>query len=434
MASESIKCPECGAKFELSKAVSHDIEISVAKRYEKQIKDLKELSEKSLQAKEKELYEQHKKDKTKLEQRNKKELEEAVSQLDSDRKKIEEKARKKAQKTVGLEIADYKEQLAEKDKKLAEGQQAELSLRKRQRGIEERERSLKIETARQIDTERQQIIENAKTEYEEAHKLKDAEKDKKLADAQKRADELRRKLEQGSQQTQGEVLELELEEMLREECQFDLIEPVTKGIKGGDIIHTVKTQSGKICGKILWETKRTKTWSDKWLQKVKEDQRDAKADIAVIVSEILPQGMCHFRQIGGVWVASISSSRSLAIALRVNLMQVAREKILQAGKQEKTEVVYNYLTGPEFRNRVEAFIEAFITMRDDLERERRAITKIWDKREKQIQKVILNVSGMHGDLEGIAGMTLPAVKALEFPEHEIEDKKVEQEKENVSIS
>ena len=217
---------------------------------------------------------------------------------------------------------------------------------------------------------------------------------------------------------QGEILELALEEMLKEEFPFDEIESVSSGVKGADVIQTVKTQSGKICGKILWETKRTKTWSDKWLQKLKDDQRDAKADVAVIVSEVLPQGLTHFRQIEGVWVASISSANSLALALRVILTKVAVEKSLQEGKAEKKELVYNYLTGQEFRHRVEAIVESFVGMKEDLDREKRAMNKIWDKRAKQIERVVLNIGGMQGDVEGLAGMSLPKVEILELPEDE----------------
>jgi len=203
--------------------------------------------------------------------------------------------------------------------------------------------------------------------------------------------------------------------MLKEEFPFDNIEPVSSGIKGADVIQIVNTQSGKLCGKILWETKRTRSWSDKWLKKLKDDQREAKADIAVIVSEVLPAGLTHFRQIGGIWVTSIASAHSLALALRVVLTQAAREKKLQAGKEEKMELVYNYLTGSEFRNRVEAIVESFVAMKEDLDREKRAMNKIWEKRGKQIERVVLNIGGMQGDIEGVSGMTLPKVEILELP-------------------
>ena len=371
MTKETIKCPDCGAVIELSEAISHDIEVRLKQQYENEIGKTK--------------------------------------------KAIEEKAKKEAQESLNIKVSDLNDQLEEKTKNLKEAQRQELELRKRQRELVEKEEKLELELSRKIDAERQKIIQKTSKEFEETHRLKDAEKDKQLDDMKKQIDELKRKSEQGSQQMQGEVLELELEESLKEEFPFDVIEPVAKGVKGGDIIQTVKTQSGRICGKILWETKRTKNWSDSWILKLKDDQRDAKADLAILVSETLPKGFHHFRLISGVWVTDILSAVSLALALRVVLIQVARERETQVGKKEKMELAYNYLTGQEFRNRVEAIVESFTAMKADLEAERRAMLKTWAKREKQIERVISNAAGMHGDLQEIAGSSLPTIKMLELP-------------------
>ena len=371
MTKETIKCPECGEVIELSEAISHDIEIRLKQQYE--------------------------------------------NEIGKTRKSIEEKAKKEVQESLNIKISDLNEQLEEKTKNLKEAQKQEIELRKRQRELVEKEEKLELELSRKIDAERQKIIQKTSKEFEETHRLKDAEKDKQLDDMKRQIDELKRKAEQGSQQMQGEVLELELEESLKEEFPFDVIEPVAKGVKGGDIIQTVKTQSGRICGKILWETKRTKNWSESWIQKLKDDQRDAKADLAILASESLPKGLQHFRLISGVWVTDILSAVSLALALRVVLIQVARERVTQVGKKEKMELAYNYLTGQEFRNRVEAIVESFTAMKMDLEAERRAMLKIWAKREKQMERVISNAAGMHGDLQEIAGSSLPAIKMLELP-------------------
>lgn len=371
MTKETIKCPKCNEVIELSEAISHDIEIRLKQQYENEIGKTK--------------------------------------------KSIEDKAKREVQESLNVKISDLNEQLEVKTKNLKEAQKQELELRKRQRELEEKEEKLELELSRKIDAERQKIIQKTSKEFEETHRLKNAEKDKQLDDMKRQIDELKRKAEQGSQQMQGEVLELELEESLKEEFPFDVIEPVAKGVKGGDIIQTVKTQSGRICGKILWETKRTKNWSESWIQKLKDDQRDAKADLAILASESLPKGLQHFRLISGVWVTDILSAVSLALALRVVLIQVARERVTQVGKKEKMELAYNYLTGQEFRNRVEAIVESFTTMKVDLEAERRAMLKIWAKREKQIERVISNAAGMHGDLQEIAGSSLPAIKMLELP-------------------
>ncbi|MFH1644971.1 MAG: DUF2130 domain-containing protein, partial [Candidatus Omnitrophota bacterium] len=332
-----------------------------------------------------------------------------------ERKIIEDKIKKEASEEQQNKLVDLEAQIKEKTERLERAQQYELELRKQQRQLEEDKKSFELEMNRKLDAEKQKIAEKVASEVEEGHRFKDAEKDKQMMDMRKQIEELKRKAEQGSQQMQGEVLELELERLLRDEFPFDEIEPILKGVRGGDVIQTVKTQSGRVCGKILWETKRTKNWSDGWIQKMKDDQREAKADLAVIVSEALPKGFHHFRNIDTIWVTDIPSSISLALALRTLVIQVERTKSVQTGKEEKKEIVYNYLTGVEFRNRVQAIMESFIAMKTDLDSEKRAVTKVWAKREKQIDRVVSNIAGMHGDLEGLVGPALPAVKILELP-------------------
>lgn len=378
MIQETIKCPKCGEVIKLSEAITRDIELAIKNKYEKEFE----------------------------------------LRLKDEREKLKTKAMKEAQEANRLEVTDLKQQLEEKTKHLEKAQQQELDLRRRQREIEEKEKNFELKMRRQLDVERPQIRDKAIREFEESHKLKDLEKDKQLADMREQIEELKRKAEQGSQKMQGEVLELELEQLLKDEFCFDEFESVSSGIKGADILQTVKTQAGRVCGKILWETKRTKNWSDGWVQKLKDDQRAAKADLAVIVSEVLPQGFHHFRQIETIWVTDIPSAISLALSLRTLLIQVARTKEIQTGKEEKKEIVYSYLTGPEFRNRVQAIMEAFIGMKQDLDTEKRSMEKYWARREKQIEKIILNIAGMHGDLEGITGIPLPTIKMLELPAEE----------------
>ena len=388
MIQDTIRCPKCGETIKLSQALSRDIEAEIRQKYESQA----EQREKML---------------------NEKLAKEAVV--------IESRLRKEIVDEHRLELSDLKSEIDEKNKRLEATERQELELRKKQRELEGREKTLKLELERTLDNERKTIIENVTKEIDDTHRLKDAEKEKQLAEMRKQIEDLKRKAEQGSQKTQGEVLELELEEALKREFPFDVIESVSPGTKGGDVIQIVKTQSGRECGKILWETKRTKNWNDQWIQKLKGDKRDVKADIAVLVSEALPDGFKQFREIGGVWVTDIPSAISLSLALRVVLNQVAVERALQTGKKEKAELVYDYLTGVEFKNRVEGIIEAFRSMKDDLDTERRSIERSWSKREKQIQQVLLNIAGMHGDLEGLAGAALPAIKALELPSEPIQD-------------
>jgi hypothetical protein len=204
--------------------------------------------------------------------------------LSLERKTLLDKAKKDAADSIKLELADLKEQLEEKARGLEKSREMELELRKQQRKLEEDKKSFELEMARKMDAERQSIAEKISRDVEDNHRLREAEKDKQLTDLRKQIEEMKRKAEQGSRQIQGEVLELEIENILKENFPFDEIVPVSKGVKGGDVIQTVKTQSGRICGKILWETKRTKVWSDGWIQKLKDDQREAKADLSVIVS------------------------------------------------------------------------------------------------------------------------------------------------------
>lgn len=451
MIEDIIKCPKCGEIIKLSEAISHDIEIAIKSKYDEENKKylqeekkkletkLKQKAEESIKVEVEDLIEQLNEKNKKLEIFQSKELElrkierqlkekeeninkvleergrELKSKITSEKKMIEEKAKKEALEEQKVEIVDLKEQLNEKTEKLKLSQEQELDLRKKQRELEEKEKIFELEITRKIDCERNEIREKVSKEIEENHRLKGAEKDKQLADMRKQIEELKRKSEQGSQQTQGEVLELELEHLLKSKFLFDEIEPVPKGKKGADVIQTVKTRSNHICGKILWETKRTKAWSNSWVAKIKDDQREAKANISVIVSETLPKGFQYFQQIDSVWVTEISLAMSLASALRVVLVQEARAYDIQTGKEEKMEIVYNYLTGSEFKNRIQAIMEPFILMKKDLDTEKRAMEKIWAKREKQIERVMRNIAGIRGDIEGIVQVPLPVVKILELP-------------------
>jgi len=305
-------------------------------------------------------------------------------------------------------------QVAEKEQKLLDAQSKELELRKQRRDLEEKYKNIELEMARKLDEERERMREEISKSVAENHRLKDMEKDKKMNDMLRRIEELKRKAELGSQQLQGEVLELELEEVLKANFPFDQIEPVSKGKRGADILQKVHNQSSQYCGTVVWELKRTKGWSDGWIEKLKEDQRETKAEIAVLATTALPKEVNSFGYINGVWVTNPTLAVCLAIALRMNLIQVANAKMAAVGKGEKMEVLYNYLSGKEFGQRVEAIVEAFISMRSDLEKEKSAMNKIWSKREKQIERVIHNISGMYGEMQAIVGGSLPQIKSLEL--------------------
>ena len=241
------------------------------------------------------------------------------------------------------------------------------------------------------------------------------EKDQTISAMKKQLEEAQRRAEQGSQQLQGEVQELELEALLRAKFPRDSIEPVPKGEYGGDIIQRVVGPMGHPCGAIIWECKRTKNWSDGWLAKLREDQRTAKAEVALLVTQAMPKGLESFDMVEGVWIAHPKVSLPLATILRQTLIEVNSARQVSEGQQTKTEMIYQYLTGPRFRQRVEAIVEAFTIMKTDLDAEKKAITKQWAKREEQIERVMQGTVGLYGDLQGIAGKSLQEIEGLEFP-------------------
>jgi hypothetical protein len=309
------------------------------------------------------------------------------------------------------ELAELQEVLRQRDEKLAEAQKAQAEFIRKQRALEDERRELELTVERRVQAQVAAAQQKARLEAEEPLKLRVLEKEEQIASMQRQIEELKRKAEQGSQQLQGEVLELELEAMLRSKFPRDIVEPVPKGEFGGDILQQVIGPYDQVCGKILWESKRTRNWSHGWLTKLREDQRRAKADAALIVTNALPKGVRGFDLLDGVWVAEPLSAFPLALAIRVMLVEVAGARQAKEGQQTKMEMVYDYLTGPYFRQRVGAIVEKIEEMQSDLEKERSAMTKIWAKREIQIRGVIEATAGMYGDLQGIAG------KALEKIDH-----------------
>lgn len=383
MTDQTIQCPHCGKTIELSDALSHQIRDQITKDFETKLKEKDE-------------------------------------ELMREKRIMWEKAQIAAKKQIeeknNIELKQLQEELQEKSKKLEEANKLELQIRKERRELMEDKKNLELTKQRELDSERKKITEESyKAAQEELH-LKEKEKDKIISDLKKSLEDAQRKASQGSQQLQGEVQELELEELLRTNFPYDSISEVSKGVRGADAIQTVKDKGGRTCGTIIWESKRTKAWSDGWVAKLKEDQRTLKAEIAVLVTEVLPTGILSFGFKDGVWITDRKSTTGLSTALRMNIMHVSLAKQQQLGKNNKMEQVYGYLTGTEFRQRVEAIVEAFSVMKEDLEREKRAFVKMWASREKQIQHVIDNTVGMYGDLQGMAGeAALPEIKNMSLP-------------------
>jgi hypothetical protein len=312
------------------------------------------------------------------------------------------------------EVADLQEVLKERETKLAEAQKAQAEHIRKQRELDDAKREMDLTIEKRVQESLTVVREKARNEAEEGLKLKVAEKEETIASMQRQIEQLKRKAEQGSQQLQGEVQELELESLLRAKFPRDAIEPVPKGEFGGDILHRVAGPFGQPCGTILWESKRTKNWSDEWLPKLRDDQRAAQADAALLVSQTLPKGIHAFDSVEGIWVTEPRCAIPVAIAIRQSLIELAAARQAAEGQQTKMGMVYQYLTGPRFRNRVTAIVEKFTDMHADLAKERKTMNRLWAKREEQIRGVVEAAAGMYGDLQGIAGKTLQEIEGLDI--------------------
>ena len=312
------------------------------------------------------------------------------------------------------ELAELQDVLRVRDQKLAEAQKAQADLIRKQRELDDAKREMELTIEKRVQGSLSITRDQARKEAEESVKFKVMEKEQTITAMQKQIEDLKRRAEQGSQQLQGEVQELELEALLRAKFPRDTIEPVPKGEHGGDVLQRIHGPLGQTCGTILWESKRTKNWSDGWLVKLREDQRAAKAEVAVLVTQALPKDMETFDLVEGVWVTPPRTAIPVALALRQMLSEVAAARQSTEGQQTKMEMVYQYLTGPRFRQRVQAIVEAFSSMREDLDKEKKAIMKQWAKREEQTDRVLLATVGMYGDLQGIAGKTLQEIEGLEM--------------------
>ncbi len=369
---DTIICPNCKKSIPLTEALSHQIQDKYAKFYKIRLEEEKNKFAKTLQP------------------------------------EIEKQLKEKME----FEMKNKNNELEELRKQNKNMQEQMLELNKLIRQIKQESDNRRIEMEKKLTTSQEKIREEEKRKSDEEYKLKILEKDKKLSDAMKMVEEYKRKLEQGSQQTQGEVMEDELKKILMAEFPYDQISDVPKGIRGADLIQIVKNNLGKECGTILWESKRTKVWTEGWISKLKQDQREIKAELAIIVTQILPQEINSFGISQGIWIVDYKTVIGAAIALRNNLIELFSLRSANKGKEEKKEILWNYLTSVEFKQRVEAIYESYSNLRDELQKEKDWFTKKWAREEKNIGRVKDNLLGMHGDLEGIVGKTLPELEQL----------------------
>lgn len=390
----TIKCPNCGHQFEASVAIREEVTAELrTKMNEWKIKQDQEF-------------------KLKEEELNKKLNEDLMRQ----KQLMEETLRKNISTDYEMQMKLLKDAALENEEKLKAARAKEMEFLKKEQALKTKEAELEIETQRKLNAERETITEQIRKQESEKNELKVKEYDKKVEDQKRLIEEMQRKIEQGSMQMQGEVMELALEDLLRSEFPFDLIDEVKKGSIGADVVQTVVNSLQQVCGKIIYESKRTKTFSDGWIEKLKTDQREEGAAIAVLVTEVMPKDMAKFGKRDDVWICSFQEAKNLIHVLREMLVKLHSVKAAEVNKGDKMSLIYQYIISDEFRNRVEGIVEAFSIMKNDIEKEKRLFMKTWKEREKQIEKVLHNTISMYGSVKGIAGNAVGNVKDLELPE------------------
>ncbi|MFN5385837.1 MAG: DUF2130 domain-containing protein [Bacteroidota bacterium] len=416
MENNQITCPNCQCTF--------SIEAELSKKLENQFRDKYNNLWKEERAK---FYAETAKEKEAVEI-GKKHIEEMKEKLQQDkqnqdaliRQKAEEESQKKLmllQKEEEAKNAEkfkfYQNEIEKRNIQLKAAEDKEIEMMKREYELQEKERKLAIEAEQKVSSRLKEVEEKASLAEREKSEMTIRERDKTIEDLKKLMDEMKRKSEQGSMQLQGEVQEMALEDLLKKNFPFDHIEEVGKGVKGADVIQSVRNHMGDICGKIIYESKRTKTFSKDWIDKLKEDLRAEKADIAILVTEVLPKEASHFLEREGVWICTFHEVRSVSQILRTTLIKLFEGTKAQENKGEKMHMLYEFLTGNEFKQQMEAIVEGFSSMQDAVKKEKLMMEKVWKEREKQLEKVLLNAVHFYASVKGIAGASVPEIKLLE---------------------
>lgn len=382
MATE-IKCPGCGHLFALGEAE--------AEEYKKELKQQM----------------------TAYVRQKDEEFRRKMEELEGKRASIEAAAQKKAAEELAMQLKAMEEESRMKTLQLQEMQKKELDFLREKNELEQRSRNLDIEIEKRLLEDRKKIEQETIQREAQLFEMRMKEKELQLESMKRTIEELKRKSEQGLTQQQGEAQEVLLEQILQEHFPFDSISEVGKGVEGADCIQTVRTMSGKECGKIIYESKRTKGWNGAWIEKLKNDMRATQADLAILVTQTFPKGMDCFGEKDGVWICSFKEVLGLSTALRNAIIRIAETKRSEENKGEKMQMLYNYLTGIEFRQHVEAILESFLSMKQSITKERLQMEKLWKEREKQLDKVLLNTSGLFGSIKGIAGASVEDIPLLE---------------------
>lgn len=420
----SIKCPNCGTQIDVNEILYHQLENEFKQKNLNEKKKFdEEIAQKRVEYKQaldllKQKEEDIKEQKEKFDEELKKATRELLKQ---EKQKLQEEIKKEILEEQSESIALLKKELDEKSNQVKELNTAKAQIEQLKRDKEEMESAIMAKA--QLTLNEQLKIEKEKIQktVDEQNELKLKQKEEQLEQLKKQLQEAQRKAEQGSQQLQGEIQELAIEEYLQDKYPFDVIEEIKKGVRGGDCIQTVHTREIQNCGKIYYESKRTKDFQKVWIEKFKADMRDKGADIGVLVTEVLPKELDRMGLIDGVWICTFEEFKGLSSVLRESVIKINQAKKTEENKTDKMSLLYSYLTSTEFIMQVEAIVEGFGQMQGDLDSEKRSMQRIWKQREKQIEKVLENTIGMYGSIKGIAGNSLGNVKALELPYNDLEE-------------
>jgi len=413
-----INCPDCGASIDVQDILAHQLEEELNKKYQSQLD-----TERKKLASEQESIQ---KAKSELEEAKRKQEEEIQDLLETklreERKSIEEKLKKKLQLDQADQMEALQKELSEKSEQIKELNRTKAEIERLKREKEELKEIAELEAEKKISEKLAEEKEKIRRSLDEQNELKVRELQKQLEDQKKLTEEMKRKQDQGSMQLQGEIQELAIEEWLESQFPLDNIEEIKKGARGGDCIQVVNTRTRSNCGKIYYESKRTKDFGANWIEKFKSDMRDKGADVGVLVTDAMPTDMDRMGLKDGVWVCSFQEFKGLSTVLRETVIKLSQAVASQENKGDKMHMLYDYLTSNTFKMQIEAIVEGFSTMKEDLESEKRSMQRIWKQREKQIEKVLINTIEMYGSVKGIAGSAIQSVKALELPgEVELED-------------
>ena len=401
-----VKCPHCGNKFSPEEAIQHDLREKLEREF-----DMK------LQANTNALL-------SKIQQEQQSKIKLQVQRLEQDRKAKESRLKQFEDQSIALQ--EHEQRLKDREERMEHEMKKRLLERERlikehaektaleKAMLEVRQREAKLEREKEmLDVMlKKRVIEETEKAREE-ERMKSAELQKKLDDQARLINEMKRKTEQGSMQMQGEVQELAIEDYLINTFPRDIVEEISKGKRGADCVHIVRDHYDNECGRILYESKRTKHFSNEWIAKMKDDMRLKQAEIGVIVTEALPDGMTRFAAIDGIWVCSFLEFKALAHLFRNNLSRIGEITSSQVNKGEKSQMIYSYVTGSEFRQKLEAAFESFHEMQEDLMKEKALFASQWAKREKRLFRAMENLVCIYGDVRGIAGGAVQEIKALE---------------------